>query len=1017
MGVVFKARQLGLNRMVALKVLRSGHLASLSELQRFHVEARAVACLDHPNIVPIHDAGEQGGFRYLSMRLVEGDTLAAVSRACDDRNPLWMRQGIGWIVTVARAVHYAHQHGILHRDVKPGNILIDSRGQPHLTDFGLAKMTEGTLSLTGSQSSLGTPEYASPEQLDCDVRETTTASDVYSLGAVIYQVLTGQPPFQGNTPIATLRQVLDRPARSPRLLNAAVDQDLATICLKCLEKDPGARYASADALAEDLQRWRERKPIRARPVAPLQQAMRFARRYPVGSTLATLLLLALGVGGAVVLHNNQEMRQALTVVAEARVKETLAQSSREWLLHKGLLAQASAVRKSPSIGRRFESIDLLQQAADLMQSERLASEAAAALATLDLQETSRHELPSISASQTLHHGFLTLDARLQVVAAHYPSKGLVLSSLGGGGVVGCIEEGATPFSPSVILSPDGRWLACCRDSHLELRRSDNMAAVFRWPLPTNQNRVGPTTRQPVAFSPDNRWLATAGDPMGIRLVDLAGMRAPKVVGAHLQPDLLAWSPDGSRLAVIEDNWVEVLEQLSGERVGFFTCPGAIRWLAWSPDGEEVAVASRHNTAVELRKALTGEQRVTIGLPAPARRMAFHPDGRLLAVATDDKQVGLWDLSTMRRLMVFEGHPRVLQFSEDGATLASASTMNQVVCYEIFRSDVFREFSTLTGGHADSGYSIDINPEGTLLVSADATSLRFWDVAGGREILSLPQPSPLWTHLRFTDQGQGVLVNPRDQGVYRRALNWQAAKPDGIRVEPAQLVADHPHCAYWVGLNDRHAVVLDHAAGEVHLWTDGIPGAPQVIACLGSHQATMPSLSADGRLLALNHFPGGQLELWSTERGEPIRTLPGNSYTGAQFTPDGRYLLAATRSKLSLWDTRTWQQVQVVAEGLDRRAYDCLLFSPGGGRVVVQTAASRHRIYSYPGFETPLDIASANPLSRHACRWSKDGHRLYTLDRGNHLYEWKVSVLLQELSELGFRRLPTSTPSDGSFGAE
>ena len=259
-GVVFRARQKSLNRTVALKVISLGQWASKAHLKRFRREAEAAASLDHPGIVPIYEVGERDGSCYFSMKFVEGGQLDEVVR----RTPMSIRQAAELIAKVARTVHYAHEHGILHRDIKPGNILLDEKGEPHLTDFGLARLLDTESSVTRTMEVLGTPSYMAPEQAAGETTKLSKRTDVYGLGAVLYQLLTGQPPFAGGTTYETIRLLLDTEPRQPRLLNPKIDRDLSTICLKCLEKDPQRRYSSALALAEDLEHWLKHEPIQAK---------------------------------------------------------------------------------------------------------------------------------------------------------------------------------------------------------------------------------------------------------------------------------------------------------------------------------------------------------------------------------------------------------------------------------------------------------------------------------------------------------------------------------------------------------------------------------------------------------------------------------------------------------------------------------------------------------------------------------------------------------------------------------
>jgi TolB-like protein/tRNA A-37 threonylcarbamoyl transferase component Bud32/Flp pilus assembly protein TadD len=285
-GVVFRARQKSLNRTVALKVISLGQWASKAHLKRFRLEAEAAAKLEHPGIVPIHEVGEREGSCYFSMKFVEGGQLDQVAK----RQPIPPRRAVELIAKVARTVHYAHEHGILHRDIKPGNILLDAKGEPHLTDFGLARLVESESSVTHTLDVLGTPSYMAPEQAAGNNAAVGSVTDVYGLGAVLYQLLTGHPPFAGGTTYETIKLVLDTEPRQPRLLNPKIDRDLSTICLKSLEKDPKRRYPSALALAEDLERWLKHEPIQARHAGVFTRGRKWVQRNPTSALLAAALV-------------------------------------------------------------------------------------------------------------------------------------------------------------------------------------------------------------------------------------------------------------------------------------------------------------------------------------------------------------------------------------------------------------------------------------------------------------------------------------------------------------------------------------------------------------------------------------------------------------------------------------------------------------------------------------------------------------------------------------------------------
>jgi serine/threonine protein kinase/tetratricopeptide (TPR) repeat protein len=328
-GVVFRARQKSLNRTVALKVINLGQWSSKAHVKRFRREAEAAASLDHAGIVPIHEVGERDGSCYFSMKFVEGGQLDEVVR----RSSMSIRQAVELIAKVARTVHYAHEHGILHRDIKPGNILLDANSEPHLTDFGLARLLETESSVTQTLDVLGTPSYMAPEQAVGNNAAVSSATDIYGLGAVLYQLLTGQPPFAGGTTYETIKLLLDTEPRQLRQLNPKIDRDLSTICLKCLEKDPKRRYASALALAEDLERWLKHEPILARHTGIIGRSRKWVRRNPSSALLTASLIALAAAAGWIVWKSEfiwQPLATGIAVLPFENLSEQDVTSSNRW---------------------------------------------------------------------------------------------------------------------------------------------------------------------------------------------------------------------------------------------------------------------------------------------------------------------------------------------------------------------------------------------------------------------------------------------------------------------------------------------------------------------------------------------------------------------------------------------------------------------------------------------------------------------------------------------------------------
>src|SRR6266700_1828098 len=370
MGVVYKARQKSLGRIVAVKMLLFGEQSGKDLAQRFRAEAAAAASLQHPNIVAIHEVGAHEGQPFFAMDFIDGQSLARVNAECEVRNAEWLRRAARYVKIVAEAIHYAHEHSILHRDLKPSNVLIDPFDQPRVTDFGLAKRLHHDSELTLSGQVLGSPNYIPPEQAAAKRGLVGRRSDVYSLGAILYQLLTGRPPFVGETLTDTLQDVVNMEPVSPRLLNPNVPRDLETLCLKCLEKEPARRYQTAHALAEDLDRFLKAEPIRARRIGPTARLWRWCRRKPVVASLgaATLvLLLAVAVGSPIAMyrinHERQRAERGELVARQKayasdmnRVQQELAQNNLGFALE--LLNRHRPVQKSEIRNPKSETQDL-----------------------------------------------------------------------------------------------------------------------------------------------------------------------------------------------------------------------------------------------------------------------------------------------------------------------------------------------------------------------------------------------------------------------------------------------------------------------------------------------------------------------------------------------------------------------------------------------------------------------------------------------------------------------------------
>jgi WD40 repeat protein/tRNA A-37 threonylcarbamoyl transferase component Bud32 len=880
MGVVYKARQVSLQRTVALKMILAGQLASEADVQRFRREAEAAGNLDHPHIVPIYEVGAFQGMQYFSMKLIGGGSLAqAIARgdwaAGGKDQP---RKAARLMAIVARAVHHAHQRGILHRDLKPGNILLDKSGDPQVTDFGLARKVESDAGLTQSGAIVGTPSYMAPEQA-AGKKGLSVAVDIYSLGAILYELLTGKPPFVGGNAMEIVLQVLEKEPRNPRLLNPRIDRDLATIAMKCLDKDPARRYTSALALADDLQRWLDGLPIQARPMRWPARLWRWGKRNKF--LAAACLLAMIGVGVAAVLATGM----VLQAEEDRRIQ---------------LIKSAGAARQAGN--RQFAFAQLREALKHGWLNEHLLhSEAFLCAASPALRHRSQHAevrfggidpFPRVYFSPDSQHVFLHdfEDRDVRVVPGGESIRKEKAEPLP---LVGQFPNIATPQKEIVIAVNAPKTFAL-------LRPTDPAGArgTFLWDIA--QKRIAATlpaeigTSAHVALSNDGKR-AAFGDPLAadaVRIWDLATNRAITLatgMGRNSHPLYYAagFSPDGSLIAV-HGNYEGTAALLVFEIDTGIVIGKALNQpltSAWSPDGRWIASLGRPLTVNHTLLLSRKDERRCSLMPIA------DEGGGLIRFANKDQRwrierrqqdadgfVFRLDQMAPRKRRIDLAHPG---FTDAPFFVKGKTTVARPATFAL--SPNGKQLVALFFLDRREDHPRDAKELGDIQVEF---SLESWNIEQGKRtaIWNADNPEERFASLDFALGGERVLTTS-DQGV----KVWDAATGKVLHGFESAVTPNHTATASG-----------DRAKGQVmYQWSFGY-AAPLVLASGGEHALILTKKDDPQQPAARLHY-----DLIALRTGTREGSVQVTSEVGPlALSPDGRFLVIARGNRLILKEFRT-----------------------------------------------------------------------------------------------------------------
>ncbi|MHB8520529.1 MAG: WD40 repeat domain-containing serine/threonine protein kinase [Limisphaerales bacterium] len=960
MGVVYRARQLSLGRIVALKMILAGPLASKHIIQRFRGEVTAAALLQHPNIVAIHDVGVHDGQHYFSMDYVEGQNLSQLV----GNRPLPPGKAARYVKLIAEAIHYAHQQGILHRDLKPSNVLVDASDQPRITDFGLAKRFgsdsqlsthDAQLTLTGQM--LGSPNFMPPEQASSQRGKVGRHSDVYGLGAILYYLLTARPPFQAESFESVITQLLNTEPVSPRLLNSSVPPDLETICVKCLQKEPSRRYQSAQELADELGRFLHGEPIHARPVTRAERAWRWCRRKPVVASLGgvTLVLLFVIFIGSPIAALRIDRARKLAEVRLYAANMNAAQQAFEY----GNLGRARDFLKAhwPKRGepdlRGFEwrylwnlcqgdnfhtfpgHSNVVSCVAFSPDGRTLAS--GSADSAVKLWDVANRRLLATLPAYTNSADWLA-----------FSNDGETLATVGDEGLIKLwnIKTHQLIFTMKekraarIAVSPVGTLLAIGYGH--PVYGDDIGGPIKLWDYVSHQVvRIFPEPGSRIAFSPDGKILAARGSN---EVVKLWKVEAGEEMG-KLENDgdvlCLAFSPDGQTLAT--GNWAgeaQLWNVAAGKRgLPLQGHTGGVWSLAFSPDGKILATGSSDQT-LRLWNVATGkEESKLIGHGSEVWAVAFAPDGRTLATGGKDEMVMLWSTAPKGAEVVLTSVNLSPSFSPDNKLLATAKMGGPVTVWNVatrqpvwvLNSERFAQFPT---------------EGGTLATIGTNFILRFWDVATQTLQRAVPLPG-------FTDSTQQLCFSLRGNCLAGADndgfVTLFEATTGGLIRKFKGHVRDNDALTF--SPNARLLATVDESRRSVKLWD---VATQKLLATASVHKESVEGLafSPDGSLLASAGYDGrvGFLRVATGQVETPLTGIK-EGCSGVAFSPDGRTLAVACEDgTVRLWNLATEREVAVLRHGKSELRY--VVFSPDGQTLVSVGHNGTLRFWDAPRPATP-----------------------------------------------------------------
>jgi WD40 repeat protein len=968
MGAVYRARQVSLNREVAVKVLLGGQFSRQS--QRFRHEAEMAASLNHPNIVSIYEVGEHEGQPFLSMQLIQGRSLAEM--VCD--GPLPVRQAAELLRTVAEAVHYAHERRVLHRDLKPSNILVDSSNVPHITDFGLAKRVEEQGELTLPGQVLGTPNYMPPEQADPKRGPTTAGSDIYSLGAILYHLLTARPPFMTGTLTQTLRLVIESEPVAPRLLNPSVSRDVETICLKCLEKEPQRRYGSARELADELGRFLRSEPIRARPLGPVARSVRWCRRKPalaLAISAAIALLLVIGIGSPLaIVRIDRERKQE----AALRLRAESAEQQTEQQLYAALLEQARATVRGGEVGQRVRALDALRRAASISNSVELRREVFAALALPDL----RFERDLPVSPQTTFAQLDPLFERIAVCCGKGPVEVRAVSDY----------RLLTQLPASTNLpvyygewNGDGRFLAVKRDYFTTGPRSE--LEVWEVTGPQRVLFVHDIPADALAFHPRSPRIIVGRVTNAVAEFDLETRQELRTLPVPEAPLRLRFAPDGERFAALyrmpTGPMVTLHDATNGALLASQMFSNQIDTFTWDPRGRWLAVPD-HSGAVSLMDTETSETRLLGRHKAQAVTVEFTPDGHYLVSGGWERELIVWDVEKMERAFTVALDRYIPQLRNDGRECALIGrTETRVSLYAFELPTGCRQFAEDLGTRL---VQAAFSPDGRWLAASGQKRLGLWDLTGhGPAVLSDEGRD---ARLFFTPDSAELLASYRDEACFRWRIVPGTNSNSAPAIQPIAFQNPPGFTSFCVTSNN---VVWTTSKGSLLTGLEAVAGDGPWVPTAGGINGASP----DGKWLGICGSFTHTLHVYRLPSLEPVAKLANRGNISCfPFSPCGDEVAVASARLVEFWSTLTWQRTREITNFMR------ILYAPDARTIWLTKDFRTAGLYEARTLKPLLPL----PMGMLPLALSPDGQHLAVSVDSRRLQVWDLAEVRRRLRELG-----------------